>query len=200
MKLNFMINIPILFFLILNSKNLINTIFDGKFIEFSSILCGVFFFSLTSGIPVGLVAQLRERADIVLYSKIFAVYNLVADIILINFFGVWGAVVATGTATVGKTFFVWFFVRYEATFKGMGYFFLKLFLWWMILTGIVSGITNILDISEYILLVLGIQIFGLAFIFQFKLDLFNTFEKNIIEKLFRDKKSLFIKNLLLNQK
>ena len=60
--------------------------------------------------PLSLVAQLQERAGVMLFSKIFAVYNLVADIFLIHFFGIWGAVVAYRKCDVGKKTFSYGFL------------------------------------------------------------------------------------------
>jgi len=127
-KINSFFAIPFFFFLLLYSNDMINFLFNGKFIEYASVLTGIFFFSILNSIPFGTMAQLKERADIILYSKIFAVYNLIADIVLIKLFGIWGAVFATGTATMGKNGFIWYFVRKDASFKGMSSFFIKYFI------------------------------------------------------------------------
>jgi len=81
-KINYLFNIPIFFFIAILGKEFIEILFGGKFIEYYLVLTVVYFFALLNAfhMPVGLIAQLKEKADIILYSKVFAVYNLVADI------------------------------------------------------------------------------------------------------------------------
>ena len=113
LTLSFMVKIPVFAFFVCYHEQVVETIFAGRFTEYSYLLIPVFaFFALTSiASPVTLVAQLQERAPLILASRIFGIYNIVALLVLIPRMGVLGAVVATGTATLMKNLFVWWFVR-----------------------------------------------------------------------------------------
>ena len=198
LKINSILSVPILFFLVLYGDNIIITLFNGKFIEYSNVLCGTFFFSMFNTLPVGLIAQLRERADIILYSKVFAFYNLIADLILIKMFGIWGAVIATGTANLGKKLFVWYFVKKEANFKKMKSFFVKLIGIWGFVTALLFVMSPVID--QMIELYCGILVFGIAFIFQFKLNYFNGTEKKFISNLIgNDRRFSHLKRIILHE-
>lgn len=148
-----------------------------------------------------MIAQLREKADIILYSKIFAAYNLIADIILIKMFGIWGAVIATGTATLGKNLFVWYFVKSETSFKGMEGFFAKIITFWVTILFVVLGTDSLITLSPFFTLILGMDLFGVFFLIQFKLNYFSLVEKETMGKMLGGKPvALFLKKLLLNQK
>lgn len=177
-KIHSIFTIPCLGFLMVFGHDLIQVCFEGKFIEYLPILCTIFFFFEVLAFPAGMVAQLREKADIVLYSKMFAVYNLLADFILIKHFGLWGAVFATGTAILGKKCFIWYFIRKDACFKGMGGFFLKAVSFWVVtsvlLYAATAGITY-----PWLRLALGGIGFAAAFILQFQCRYFNDGEKKV---------------------
>ncbi len=190
-KINYLFNIPIFCFIAIFGEELIRILFGGKFLEYCHVLTVVYFFSIINAfeMPVGLVAQLKEKADIILYSKVFAVYNLIADILLIKYFGIWGAVVATGTAVLGKNIFIWYFVRKEASFKGMGEYFVKSIIFWMCISGMVFSLKY--HISNYlILLIIGSIIFFICFGLQFRFNLFTQHEKEAFELIANKNKKL----------
>ena len=176
--------LPVFCFLLFFGSEMINVLFDGKFIDYFPIFMGVYAFAVLNAfqLPVGLVAQLRERADIMLYSKIFAIYNLVADIVLIKFWGIWGAVLATGSATLGKNLFVWFFVRREANFLGMRPFFVRLSCYWLLLC-LLAWICTLYFSTDISRLFAGIIVFIVGFCFQFRFIYLLEGEKRLLSKL-----------------
>ncbi|MBD3343014.1 MAG: oligosaccharide flippase family protein [Candidatus Lokiarchaeota archaeon] len=180
-KLSHLFYIPILFFLINYRDEIINTLFAGKFIEYSLVLVGVFFFAMLNSFqqPIGLIAQLKEKADIILYSKVFAVYNIIADILLIKYFGVWGAVFATGTATFFKTIFIWYFLKNDITHKNLASFFTKLISFWAFIA-MINYLLKFITQHEYIILLIGLVVYVISFLIQFKLNIFNREEKQFI--------------------
>lgn len=182
-KINSIFAIPCFFFLLLYSKQIISIVFNNKFIEYTPVLCGIFFFSILNSLPFGTVAQFKEKADIILYSKIFAVYNLIANVVLIKMFGIWGAVFATGTATLAKNCFIWFFVKEDASFKGMGLFFAKIILYWTTLSTAIHSIHLIFPGHSIYQLIVGILVFSTSFFIQFKCNYFTNTEKKIMSDL-----------------
>lgn len=61
--------------------------------------------------PTGLVLQALEQVQINLYSKVFAVYNLVVEIIVIQHFGVMGVVLVTCSAGLMKNMFCYYYAK-----------------------------------------------------------------------------------------
>ena len=52
--------------------------------------------------PTGLVLQSIERVDHITYAKVFAVYNVVAAVLLIRIFGIYAVAFATATAVLAN--------------------------------------------------------------------------------------------------
>ena len=184
LKLIYLCQIPLFCFFLLYSQECITILFGGKFLEYHLILVAVSFISLLNAfqVPVGLVAQLKERVEIFLYSKIFAVYNLAADVVFIHYLGLWGAVLATGSATLGKNIFIWYFVRDNANVRGMAPFFLKTVGYWVIVVGI-GWLLNHMILSNLIVLVAGTAWLGLAFWFQFRFVHLKKEEQELLSEL-----------------
>lgn len=187
-KLNFIFAFPCFFFLILFIKDIIHIFFGGKFINYAPVLSTIFLFSIINAIPIGTVAQLREKANIILYSKIFAIYNLIADVILIYFFGIWGAVIATASATLAKNVFVWYFVREDANFKGMQFFFTKIVCFWSAAAIIIHHLLIYISPLPILRILIGLLFFSAAFFLQFHCNLFQAYEKNIFSAISADRK------------
>jgi len=61
--------------------------------------------------PTGLVLQATEQVQIILYSKIFAVYNLVLEVLVIRWFGVMGVVLVTCSAVLMKNLYCYLHVK-----------------------------------------------------------------------------------------
>ncbi|CCK81827.1 lipopolysaccharide biosynthesis protein [Desulfobacula toluolica] len=180
-KINLFFAVPCCCFLFIFGDYISSIISNNKFVEYSSILCVMFFFSILNSLPIATVAQLMEKADIVLYSKIFAVYNIVADLILIKFFGIWGAVFATGTATLSKNIFIWYFVRKEASFKGLELFMIKISLFWAAISVFIYSLSKIIPSNITYQLLFGVSIFAIAFFIQFGCNYFRPDEKQIFK-------------------
>jgi len=180
LKLNLIFSLPVFCFLLIYSKDIIHLFFNGKFIEYSSSLCAIFFFFEVLSLPVALVAQLQEKARIIFFSKIFAAYNLIADIILIKFFGIWGAVIATGTAVLGKNLFIYYFIRRDASFKGMMPFYLRAIGFWSCITVLTAIAVSMFE-NHIMRVVLGTVTFIAVFIIQFRCGYFNFQERKLVK-------------------
>ncbi|MBN2093414.1 oligosaccharide flippase family protein [candidate division KSB1 bacterium] len=192
-KMVFLFYIPVFIFFVICSKEIILILFDGKFIEYSNVLLVVLAFAMLNEIyiPVGLVAQLREKADVIFYSKIFAAYNVIADIILIKYIGLWGAVIATGTAVLGKNLFLWYFIRDLGRVKGLEKFTGFSIVWWGTIASLMLFIRPVIQ-NSYFLLGLTLFILLTFFILQFKFNLFTDSERRIISGFSRNRKLKWI--------
>ena len=184
-KIAYIFFFPLFLFFLFLGEELLMIAFGGKFIEYCPLLIALSFFELVNAfsIPVGLVAQLQERADVILYSKIFAIYNLLADIVFIQFWGIWGAVLATFTAVLAKNLYIWFFVKQEADFSGMGQFFVRIIGGWLLVAGIWYVVRPFIN-NNFLSFIVGITfiILGLRFI-QLRFVHLNSWEKKMLRDL-----------------
>jgi O-antigen/teichoic acid export membrane protein len=115
-NLNLFVQWPILAYVTAYHREIVQVMLAGKFVEYSWLLPMFMAFSLLTGVsgPVSLVAQYEEKAGMLLLSKLFAGYNVVAMLVLVPYFGVYGATLASGTAQVLKEAFIWWSVRKRA--------------------------------------------------------------------------------------
>ena len=103
--------IPVVYFFF--GKQIISIIFDSKYVDaywvtviiLSSNLFTAFFF------PLSLFAQLKERMDVLLYSKITVVFSLVAGIYGMKYFGILGVATASLVGDFLKNSIILFFLR-----------------------------------------------------------------------------------------
>lgn len=116
LNINLLLQWPLLAFCSVYHADIVNVVFGGKFVEQSWLLPLLIGFSLlnTLGTPVTLVAQYNERAGIVLLSKAFAAYNVIAMLVLLPSFGLYGAAFARGSGQALKNLFIWWHVRRDA--------------------------------------------------------------------------------------
>lgn len=105
--------IPVVVVLFLEGDNLIRYFFDEKYLEGVAVLkiVAVFYGLNALMLPVGLVLYSLERADIVLYSKIFAIYNLVGDLLVVESYGIVGIALVTSSAELFKNLFCYYYTR-----------------------------------------------------------------------------------------
>jgi O-antigen/teichoic acid export membrane protein len=191
LKLIWLFQLPFFCLLCFFAEEMIFFLFDGKFIAYSKVLIAIYLFNIFGSfyLPLGLIAQIKERADVILYSKFFGIYNLIADIILIKFFGIWGAVFATGTATLAKNFFIWSFFKKEASFRGLEPFMLRIFVIWTgcfaFIYGLKMAITNTL-----VVLPIAIISVTITFFFQFRFIPLTETEKELLQRLAFESKKL----------
>jgi O-antigen/teichoic acid export membrane protein len=122
-----LIRVPLFAFTVGYHREIVEVLFGGRFIDYSYLLSVVALFTLGAviGNPVTLVAQLEEKAQFVLASKIFGLYGVAASLLLIPVFGVLGAVIASGTAILFKNLFIWWFVRKLAHWQNAAQFLLR---------------------------------------------------------------------------
>jgi len=115
-NLTLCVQLPIAAFAISYHAEIVKVLFGGKFLQYSNLLAVVVMFSIIDVMsePATLVAQYAEKAATVLLSKLFLVYNVVALLTLVPLFGLYGAAVATGSASMMKNLFIWWHVRDKA--------------------------------------------------------------------------------------
>lgn len=116
LDLNLLVHVPIAAFVFVYHREIVQIVFGGRFLEWSYLLPVVVVFSALNAIdkPVTLTAQYREKAGVILASKVLSVYNVLVLLLLLPRWGVLGAAIASGSAHVFKSIFIWWYVRDDA--------------------------------------------------------------------------------------
>jgi O-antigen/teichoic acid export membrane protein len=119
MNANFLLQWPVLAYSLAYHAEIVTVVFGGKYLEYSWLLPLIIGFSTLNAIanPVSLVAQYQEKAGVILFSKIFAVYNVVAILVMLRSMGLYGAALASGSAQLLKNVFIWWHVRDHAVWR-----------------------------------------------------------------------------------
>lgn len=107
------VSIPLLAGVLILGDKLIIYVFDPKYLPSLKILWVVTAFMALNFYldPVALVLQAKEKVQILFYSKIFAIYNLILDLLLIRPYGIMGVALATGSAVLFKNLFCYYHAR-----------------------------------------------------------------------------------------
>ena len=104
---------PSLSIVILAATPLISAVFGEKYADASTIFVMLLAFNLFTILELSsdLVLQAIEKVQVRLYAQVFAVYNVVAAIILMNYVGIMGVAFATGSALMFKCLFYYYMAR-----------------------------------------------------------------------------------------
>jgi O-antigen/teichoic acid export membrane protein len=114
--MNLLLQWPVFAFCLVYHPEIVQVVFGGKYIEHSWLLPLIMGFATVNSIavPVTLVAQYEEKAGVMLLSKVFAIYNVIAIVALLPVAGLYGAAFATGSGQTLKNLFIWWHVRDRA--------------------------------------------------------------------------------------
>ncbi len=101
--------IPALALVSMQAEAILTFVFKSKFAEATPVFIVFLVFNVSKAIelPSDLVLQAIEKVQFRLYAQIFALYNIIAAVLLLPRFGLAGVAFATGSALMGKCVF-WF--------------------------------------------------------------------------------------------
>jgi O-antigen/teichoic acid export membrane protein len=108
---------PLVAYTAVYHREIVQLVFHGKFIEYSSLLPVVLAFAWTNNVlstPVTMIALYAENASLILKSQLFGIYQIAAMFVLVPMFGLYGAAIATGTLHLFRNLWVWWKVRATA--------------------------------------------------------------------------------------
>jgi len=161
---NLLVHWPVLAFAVAYHAQIVTVIFGGKFIEYSWLLPLIAAFGMVNVIanPVSLVAEYEERPGIILLSKVFAIYNVVALLALLPLAGLYGAAIASGSAQTLKNFFIWWHVRRRAIWTNARGALLSGLLVWGTAVAACCALKAILDVPPLVQLIIGVAVCGAA--------------------------------------
>ncbi len=188
-KCNYAFYIPILFLVALSGREAVSIIF-GKYEEYHLMLAIVFAFATFNAVdmPIGLVTQLKERSDILLLSRIFGIYNLIADVVFIKLWGIMGVVIATGTAGVFKNILIyWLTSREYLSLREIRGFLLNTFLYWAICAIFLNTVLSINNsLLNFLIWIFLFALFFIIYLYCFTLIFLNNNELRIFTNLIGD--------------
>ncbi len=190
LKMNYFFELPMICCLYLFYPYIIELFFDGKYAEYQLLVTLVFIIVCSSsfGIYVGLLAQLKERADIIFYSKFFAIVNILGNLVFIPILGVYGAIISTLLSILAKDIFVYYFIREDADIKSFIYFLSMSIVYWSTVALIGDFISGCL--MEHALTFFAQGILCLIFYFVFmRFSIFSKSEKEFLIDVSRNKKN-----------
>jgi O-antigen/teichoic acid export membrane protein len=107
---------------------MIAVLFDPKYMEALHVLWIAAAFTVLNAVsfPLGLVVEAVEKVEIHLYAKIFSIYNLAGNLLVIHTLGIEGIALVTSSAVLFKNLYTFIRIRKWVRFSIDGKAFLKI--------------------------------------------------------------------------
>jgi O-antigen/teichoic acid export membrane protein len=184
---NLLVLWPIVAFSVAYHSEIVLAIFGGKFVEQSWLLPVVLGFAVVNcfSTPVALVAQYEEKPHIQLLSKVFAIYNVIALLVLIPRLGLYGAALGIGSAQILKNLFVWWHVRGRAVWVNAGPSIIASVGLWGSTVAVCYAIKTTLAAPAAVQLVLGAIVVGCAALIHVRGPALSASDREILLRLFQ---------------
>jgi O-antigen/teichoic acid export membrane protein len=197
LNMNLLLQWPALAFATAFHSEIVQVIFGGKFIDHSWLLPVLMAFGTLNAVadPVSLVAQYEEKAGIILLSKIFAGYNILAMVILVPFLGVYGAALAGGSAQSLKNAFIWWHVRKSAKWLNARSALLFSVGLWGVAVAACFGLRELLPNSALLRLLSGAIVFMLVGLIYTRGPVLSSSDREILRSLIGEKVSRIVQRV-----
>jgi O-antigen/teichoic acid export membrane protein len=197
LNLNLMLQWPILAYTTAYHTQIVQVVFGGKFIEHSWLLPVMVGFATINVIatPVTLVAQQEEKAGIILISKVFGIYNVVALLALLPIMGVYGAAIASGSAQAMKNGFIWWNVRRRARWTNAGAALLVSLGLWAIVVAACRALDLMLQGKSIVSLGVGAIVVAAAGLLHVRGPAFSADDRRILSGVFRGKEAAWLRRI-----
>jgi O-antigen/teichoic acid export membrane protein len=185
LNMNFLLQWPALAFATAYHHEIVQLVFHSKFIENSWLLPVVMGFATLNVVadPVSLVAQYEEKAHVLLLSKLFAAYNVLAMFLLVPWLGIYGAAIAAGTAQTAKNLFVWWWVRDRAIWTNARASLLSSVGIWGAVVGLCYAIKTFLHAPAFIQVAVGTLIFIPAGLLYIRSPILSKSDREILKSV-----------------
>ncbi|TNF34113.1 MAG: hypothetical protein EP312_07320 [Gammaproteobacteria bacterium] len=179
-KLVWILMIPVYFVIVALYDPLTAWLLAGKYQQYDWVVFTMLGVGLIAAIemPVTLILQLRERSDLIFFGNFFALYNLLMDWWLIPIMGLWGALLATGSALCFRLCFWWWFVRKDAPVQRLVPFLGMTLIYWGACSALLSLLGHWIEADMWYALA-GIAVGVLAGLLYLRLPLFSTAESQL---------------------
>ncbi len=119
MKLSIFFVLPVAVFTGVLGREIINNVFSPKYLAAYWVLAILMVYLVWHSIlfVLNLVAQLKEKMEVLLYSKVFAVYNIIASILVIKIWGIEGVALASLSALVFQNIYIYYMLKKDMAIK-----------------------------------------------------------------------------------
>ena len=188
---NLLLLLPVTAYATVYHADIVTVVFGGKFVESSWLLPLIVLFTTVNIIatPVTLVAQYAEKASIILLSKIFVIYNVIAVLVLIPFIGVFGAAIAHGTAQLMKNLFIWWYVRKTARWTNFGGVVVASFLIWGCVVGVGYGLKATFEMPAVLHMAFGVILCAAAWLIYVRSPVLSRSDRDILANVLRGREA-----------
>ena len=188
---NLLLLLPVTAYAMVYHADIVTVIFGGKFVESSWLLPLIVLFTTVNIIatPVTLVAQYAEKASLILLSKIFVIYNVVAVLVLIPLIGVFGAAIAHGTAQLMKNLFIWWYVRKTARWTNFGGVAVASFLIWGCVVGAGYGLKATFEMPAVLHMAFGVILCAAAWLVYVRSPVLSRSDRDILANVLRGREA-----------
>jgi O-antigen/teichoic acid export membrane protein len=120
--LNLALQLPVIAFVIVYHRELVQVFFAGKYLQYSNLFPLVLALSIvpsSMSVPISLVAQYHERAGLMLASELFGLYQVGAMLVLIPALGLYGAALSSGSFHALRNFWIWWQLRRQVRWRNI---------------------------------------------------------------------------------
>jgi O-antigen/teichoic acid export membrane protein len=195
LNMNLILQWPTLAYAVAFHEQIVGVIFGAKYLDDSWLLPMFLAVALinTVSVPATLVAQYEEKADIVLYSKVFALFNILALFVLVPWLGLYGALLASGSSQTLKNYFIWWHVRDLARWTNAGAALLSSFALWGAVVLACYGIKLVPGLPGIAMLFIGAVICGAAALLHLRSPALSTSDRQILETVMAGKESRLLR-------
>jgi O-antigen/teichoic acid export membrane protein len=189
LNMNLLLMWPALAFATAYHHEIVQLVFHSKFIEKSWLLPVLMGFATLNVVddPASLVAQYEEKAHVLLLSKVFAAYNILAMFLLVPILGIYGAALAAGTAQTLKNWFIWWNVRKRAVWTNARGALLSSIGLWGAVVGACYGLKALMPLPALFQVAMGIVVFALAILVFIRTPVLSVSDREILRSVMPEK-------------
>jgi O-antigen/teichoic acid export membrane protein len=197
LNMNFLLQWPALAFATAYHHEIVQLVFHSKFIDKSWLMPVLMGFATLNVIadPVSLVAQYEEKAHVLLLSKLFAAYNILAMFLLVPFLGIYGAAIAGGTAQAMKNLFIWWYVRKRAIWTNVRAAVLSSIGIWGAVVGLCYGLKAVIPLPAVFQVALGTVIFVVAGLLYVRSPVLSVSDREILRTVTPNKAARIMRRI-----
>jgi len=182
LNLNFLFHWPCLAAAVAYHHEIVQVVFGGKYIEHSwlfPLIVGMASLSVAAG-PITMVAQYEEKSATLLASKIFALFNVAALLVVVPAWGVYGAAISTKGFDGLKNLFVWWHVRRRANWLNVGSVLLSAVLVWGGAVALCYGAKRLIPLPALGQLVIGAMVLGAAMLVYLRSPALSRYDREVL--------------------
>lgn len=197
LNVNLLLQLPIVAYAVVYHREIVGLIAGDKYVDSSWMLPLVTGFAALNVIaePSTLIAQHAERAAVILFSKIFAVYSIAAIIVLLPVAGIYGAALASGSATFFKNLFIWWHVRGVARWINLPQVIAMTLLIWGGAVAVGLGLKAALGGPDLLQLAIGAAVMAVAGLLYVRSPGLADSDRELLATLFRGREAAWLARL-----